>query len=148
MPGSVSKSSPHVAEADEDTFVADAHAILFGFDPAPLRATLRSRSRAWRVGGAARTFGASVVIAPFVALLPPHAIWPIGALVTGCVLARRRLSERFTLLGIEGSCPKCGSPIQVKSGRLRVPHSLPCEVCHHESSLELPDGLLEAEAAD
>ena len=118
--------------------------MLFGFDPAPVEVTLRQRNRAWRVGGAARTFGISVVVAPFVALLPPHAVWPIGALAVGGFLARRRLSERFTLLALEGACPKCGERIRTKRGRLRRPHPLPCDHCHHESTLRFPEGFPEA----
>ena len=87
-------------------FSANAEASLFGFDPSPLKVTILPRSRAWRVGGAARTFGVSAVIAPFVAIFPPHAVWPIGALMTGGFLARRRYVERFTLTSLEGGCPK------------------------------------------
>lgn len=127
------------AEADASTFVLDARARLFGFDDQPVRAEIIARGRGWRVGGAARIFGIFVVIAPFVAIIPPHAVWLIGSLFTGGVLARRRYVERFTLVGVEGPCPKCGSPIAVKAGRLKRPHPLPCEACHHEASLRLPE---------
>ncbi|MCH7991439.1 MAG: hypothetical protein IIC35_03315 [Gemmatimonadetes bacterium] len=129
--------------SDENVFEADAHVVLFGFPSTQVRVTVQQRSRAWRVGGAARTFGMFVVIAFPVALMPPHAVWFIGALVTGGVFARRRLIERFTLHAVDVVCPKCESPICVKKGRLRVPHPLPCDACHHESSLKLPEGLLE-----
>ncbi len=124
------------------------HATLFGFDDAPVSADITPRSRAWRVGGAARTFGGFVVIAPFVAIFPPHAVWPIGALATGGFLARRRYIERFTLQSLEGECPKCGKAITVKPTRLRIPHPLPCDGCHHESSLRFADGVLESIAVD
>ena len=123
-----------------------AEAILFGFPPAPVQVTLLQRSRGWRVGGTVRTFGIAVVMAPFVALFPPHAIWPIGALIAGAVLARRRLNERFTLITLEGLCPKCGKALQVKRGRLRNPHPLPCDGCHHEGSLRFPEGTLPSHA--
>lgn len=134
-----SRSSRPPADA---TFEADARATLFGFDDTPVRATIIARSRARRVGGAARTFAVFVVVAPFVAIFPPHAVWPIGALLTGAVLARRRYVERFTLVQVDGSCPRCGAPLSVKPGRLERPHALPCEGCNHEPSLRVPDEAL------
>lgn len=110
--------------------------------------TIRPRPRSWRIGGALRTVGIAALIAPAVAVVPPHAPWVIGALATGGILARRRLDERFTLIGVRGKCPKCGGVLEVKPGRLRDPHPLPCEACHHESRLELPDGVLEAHEAE
>lgn len=135
-------------DSGDATFETEATATLFGFDPSPVRATVTPRSRAWRVGGAARTMVIATVIAPVVAIFPPHAIWPIGALLTGGTLARRRYIERFTLVSVEGDCPKCGAPISVKSTRLRVPHQMPCEGCNHESLLRLPDGVLEGAALE
>jgi len=134
---------PDDGPQDPGLFVTDAEAVLFGFPPASLRVSLRSRGRGWRVGGAARIFGSSVVFAPVMALLPPHAIWPIGVLLTGGFMARRRLREHFTLIELTGLCPKCEMALAVKPGRLRMPHSLPCEGCHHESTLRFPEGLLE-----
>jgi hypothetical protein len=128
------------------TFRTAAQIGLFGFQPKPLQVTLRARSRGWRVGGAARTFAVALLVAPALAVVPPHAPWVIGALVAGGVLAKRRLGERFTVVGGEGVCPKCGAQLVVKSGRLRDPHPLPCESCHHESTLELPAGALEGRA--
>ncbi len=126
----------------------DAEATLFGFDPTAMKVTILARSKTWRVGGAARTFGLFAVVSPFVAIIPPHAVWLMGALMTGAVLARRRYSERFTLQWVEGSCPKCGNAVTVKPMRLREPHPFPCEGCHHESRLRLPEGVLEALAVD
>lgn len=100
------------------------------------------------MAGAARTMGIAVVVAPFVAVVPPHAPWLIGALSLGAILARRRWTERFTLVGFEGRCPKCAGEFHIKAGRLRRPHGLACETCHHQSRLQLPDGVLESHAAE
>ncbi len=127
---------------EPDELEAEGEGVLFGFPPSTLRVTLKRRSRGWRVGGAARIFGTSVILAPVMALLPPHAIWPIGVLLTGGFLARRRLSEHFTLIDLSGLCPKCEMALAIKRGRLRTPHPLPCDGCHHESTLRLPEGLL------
>ena len=133
---------------DPGSFESEAAVTLFGFEPSTVRVVVTPRSRAWRVGGAARTMAIATVVAPVVAIFPPHAIWPIGALMTGGVLARRRYVERFTLVSAEGACPKCGADIVVKSTRLRVPHQIPCEGCNHESLLRLPEGVLEKAAVD
>ncbi len=131
-----------------DTFQATTEAVLFGFPSEPVEVTIRPRARGWRIGGAARTLGIALLVAPAVAIVPPHAPWVIGVLVTGGLLARRRVSERFTLITLEGSCPKCGEALRIKAGRLREPHPLPCEACHHESSLRIPEGVLEAHSAE
>jgi hypothetical protein len=124
-------------------FEADARVVLFGYDDTPARVTLRHRSFGWRAGGAARTLGVSVVVAPIAALLPPHAIWPLGVLGTGAFLARRRWSEEFTLVELRASCPKCAQAFRAITGRLRMPHPLPCDGCHHEASLRVPDEVIE-----
>ena len=108
---------------------------MFGFPATSVELSVRRRPVGWRVGGAARTLAIFVVVAPFVAIVPPHAPWAIGALATGLILARRRWSERFTLERIQGVCPKCGEPLAVKAGRLRSPHPVSCEVCHHQTEL-------------
>jgi hypothetical protein len=133
---------------DPPTFEVEAEATVFGFNPTPLHAVITPRSHSWRVGGAARTIGVSIILAPVVAIFPPHAVWPIGALLTGGVLARKRYVERFTLETVKGSCPKCGDALTTQSTMLRTPHELPCDGCHHASILRLPDGTLEANAAD
>lgn len=125
-----------------EAFEVEGEATLFGFEPTVARTAIAARSRGWRLGGSARIFAVFVVIAPFVAIFPPHAVWPIGALLTGAILARRRWVERFTLLEVDGTCPKCGTPYSIKRSRLRVPHPLPCETCHHQGSLRLPPGTL------
>lgn len=127
----------------EGAFETDAQITLFGFDASPAKAKILHRSRAWRVGGAARTLGIFVLVAPFAAIFPPHAVWPIGALLTGSLLARRRFIERVTLVSLDGRCPKCSKAFAIKSTRLRMPHPLPCDACHHESSLRVPDQALE-----
>ena len=130
------------------TFRTDAHAVLFGYPPSLVYATLRPRARSWRIGGAARTMAVALLVAPAVAIVPPHAPWVIGVLATSVLIARRRWSERFTVMSVVGPCPKCGREYVIKSGRLRQPHPLQCETCHHESVLQLPDAVLDARGAE
>ncbi|MDZ7779639.1 MAG: hypothetical protein U5R14_06830 [Gemmatimonadota bacterium] len=113
-------------------------AVLFGYEPVAVVAEIEPRPRSWRLSGAARSLGIGVLLAPIVAVVPPHAPWAIGALAVGAVLGRRRWIETHTLMAVEGACPKCGGPLTVKPQRLRRPHPLECEACHHTSALELP----------
>ncbi len=137
-------------EGPDDTgaYGLDGEATLFGFEPTPVHAEILPRSRGWRVGGAARTMALFVVVAPFMAIFPPHAVWPIGALLTGGALARRRYIERFGLRKLEGACPKCGRELPSKPGMLRIPHPIACPGCNHEVSVRFPAQSLQRIAAD
>lgn len=116
---------------------------LFGHDPTPARLELRARSRAWRLRRLLPPLLATLVVAPLVALLPPHAPWAVGALVVGGALAWRRWSERYTVRAFSGTCPRCGADLELPSDtRLRFPHPLECPRCRHEPILEVdPDRL-------
>ena len=144
MPTSV---TPVSTATGDDILEVGGRATLFGFDDTPLSARIIARSRAWRVGGALRIFALFAVVAPLVAVFPPHAVWLIGALAVGAVLARRRYVERYTLVGIDGKCPRCGTALSVKSGRLERPHPVACEGCNHEPKVRLPDAAFRTHAA-
>jgi len=92
--------------------------------------------------GAGRAVGLAVLVAPVAGLVPPHAPWILGVLGVGGLLARRRWHERFTVVGVEGPCPKCGEALEVPRGRLRTPHPVPCHSCHHEVSVEVREEAL------
>lgn len=87
----------------------------------------------------------ALLVAPVVGLIPPHAPWILGALGGGGFLARRRWTERFTVLDVEGHCPRCGEPVKATRGRLRTPHPVLCEACHYEASVEIPPEALDVE---
>lgn len=127
---------------------ADARVVLFGFEPVPSTVGLRRRPRRWRVGGAVRIMAVAMLVAPLVGLVPPHAPWAIGALAVGGLLARRRLQERFTVVSLDARCPRCDSALEAPVGRLRDPHPVPCQSCHHEASLRLPGDALDAGGAE
>ena len=130
------------------SFEATGEAALFGFDATSAAVRIQPRSSAWRLGGALATFVGVVAIASPLVVFPPHAVWLLGGLGTGAFLGHRRYIERFTLLAATGTCPKCGQTFALKKMRLRVPHPLPCDACHHESTLRLAEGLLEQHALD
>lgn len=124
-----------------------ARITLFGFEDTPADVSLRPRSPGWRAGRAARILGAAVLVAPVVALVPPHVPWALGALGGGVILARRRWAERYTILALTGSCPRCGGELSVRGVvRLRRPHPLGCEACGHEPVLHVDLGEWEDEA--
>ena len=134
------------ASSPDGRFTVTAEAVVFGLPNTPVELRVRRRDTSWRAGGAARTLAVFVVIAPFTALVPPHAPWLIGSLAAGVILARRRWTERFTLERADGACPKCGAPLRVKSGRLRLPHPVACDACHHQTALRFPEDALHGPA--
>lgn len=133
--------------SEEETGIlrVPAQATLFGFEPTPAELVLLPRSRRWRTTGALRLGAIGVVLAPVVAILPPHAPWALGALALGGILARRRYRERFTVQGVEGVCPRCQARLNAQPGRLKDPHPVPCEGCHNEVAVRPDDGALPGE---
>ena len=127
---------PPCEEATGEHRTARGTLSLFGHEPTPAEVAYVWRSRRWRLVRAARTFAVAVVLAPLVALVPPHAPWALGALGAGAFLARQKLRERRTLLSVRGTCPRCGEGVRLDGPtRLRSPHPVPCEACHHEAGL-------------
>lgn len=126
-------NEPHAGPA---RISPQARVALFGHEPTPASVELVPRGRRWRAFRALRVLAVALVVAPIVGLVPPHAPWALGALVGGGLLAWRRWQERQTLVGLEGTCPRCGAGLSVDDARrLRRPHPVACEACHHEAAL-------------
>lgn len=137
MPQDSPGSDPTTPRAD-GPFRTEARLTLFGHDPTVGRAELRARSRRWRAVRALQIVAIGLVAAPVVALVPPHAPWAIGALVGAAILARRRFAEEYTLVALDASCPRCEEPLSISAGtRLRRPHPVSCESCHHQPTLQV-----------
>ncbi len=121
------------ASMTEEGTQVPASITLFGFDPVSGTARVTPRTGQWRLTRALMAFGIALVTAPFLALVPPHAPWALGALAVGAVMARRRWLERHSLRAVEGICPRCQCEVSLpRAARLRHPHPLTCESCHHE----------------
>lgn len=113
---------------------------LFGHEATPATVRLLLRSRRWRTLRALRVAGAGLLVAPLLTLVPPHAPWALGAVVGTLFLARRRLGETHTLVDLRGPCPHCGEGVTIHAPtRLRWPHPVACEACHHEVTLHLDE---------
>lgn len=130
-------SQPADHHARLEPFEARARVALFGFEPTTATLDLRPRARSWRIRGVARILLITFVLAPCVAVIPPHAPWVLGVLAGGIILARRRWKEHYTLEAVHGTCPRCGGPLAASHGRLRSPHPLSCDKCHHEVSVQV-----------
>lgn len=116
----------------------------FGHDPTEVAAQVLPRSVRWRAVRAGAFLAGGVLSAPVVAVFPPHVAWALGAVVTGIVFATRKWAERFSLLALEGTCPRCGAAVQLSGPmRLRNPWSLSCEACHHGAVLTFPEEAFE-----
>lgn len=113
---------------------------LFGHEATPATVRLLSRSRRWRTFRALRVAGVGLLVAPLLTLVPPHAPWALGAVVGTLFLARRRLGETHTLMDLIGPCPHCGEGVTIPGPtRLRLPHPVACEACHHEVTLHVDE---------
>ena len=94
------------------------------------------RGRAWRLLGAMGILTLAAMVAPLTLLVPPHALWLMGVLTTGAIFAWRRWQERYTLVAMEAHCPRCSAELsRRRPTRLRRPHPMPCDECHHHAVL-------------
>ena len=139
-------SDDPTSSGETASFVAVGEIGLFGHDPSTARVTLFPRSLSWRTRRAVLYVLLGVAIAPVVALLPPHAVWLIGALTAGGVLAWRSFNTRWVVEHLDGSCPRCSAPVSLKKGtRFKQPHPISCVGCQHELALHVDAGQLPAE---
>ena len=143
-PARAGKDRQYGAKETEAVIAPAAELRVFGEEPTAADVAVWVRTRAWRLRGTMARLAGTAVAAPIAFLLPPHAPWGVGALVGGLLIARRRWTERYTVVSFSGTCPRCGRPMKLAEGsRLMVPHALPCEGCHHEALLHLGLGDLD-----
>ncbi len=104
---------------------------LFGHRATPAHIRLIPRSPAWRLGHAllalAICWGGILVVM----WVPPHFPWILTALGLGIFFAVKYARERYTLVELEGACPRCGARQTIaKPTRFGDPHRLHCPHCH------------------
>lgn len=119
---------------------------VFGHEDTEAHLRLLPRSAKWRATRAGAFILGGVVLAPLVALIPPHAAWALASVGTGVALGVRKWKERFTLLRLRATCPRCGEEILRDSpARLRTPETVTCEACNHSASLAVDPEALRAD---
>jgi hypothetical protein len=109
----------------------------FGFETRRVTIDAIARPQSWRVTRALLAGGIAIGAAPIVFVIPPHFPWLIGALVTGGVLARRRLTEHYTVVSMTGACPRCGESVSTEPGRLSGDRTVRCGSCGQDSRLSV-----------
>ena len=125
--------------------VVPAEARGLGHDPVSVEVALVPRTTGWRLGRAARWWVAGAVLAPVLGVLPPHAPWALAAGAGGVVLGLRKWGERYTLVRLRGSCPRCGEGLAFDGATpLKLPHRVSCDACGNPVVLHLDGGALPA----
>ncbi len=108
-----------------------AHIELFGFPRTPARIRVIPRSAGWRGGHAVGSLLLCWACIGLVMWVPPHFPWILTAFFLGIFFFLKYIRQRYTLEELEGRCPKCGAPLDIrKATRLGLPHRLHCTVCH------------------
>ena len=116
--------------------VMEGTLTLFGFPSTVAELDVLPRTMTWRLSRASVFLGGGLILAPAVGVFPPHAPWFLGALGIGGFLGIRKWRERFTVLSLRGSCPKCGGSLSMRSGTpLRPVMTVSCPGCNHDSRL-------------
>lgn len=98
------------------------------------------QSRATRASRAILTLGTALLIMPVLFFLPPHFLWPLLSLTIGSYLAWRYWTGEYYVVGFEGKCPRCETPLEMARGtRVKGGHTLDCYGCHRKPVLILDD---------
>ena len=131
-------TSPTMDSASDPSgsITVQARLTLFGHDATETSIELIPRSLQWRLVRTGIVTAIFLVILPIAALIPPHAPWAAGVVLGLVLVGRGRWLERYTIVGLKGVCPRCGTSLQIsKRMRLRQPHPISCEGCNHDVML-------------
>ncbi len=111
---------------------------LWGFPRTPARVLVIPRSAGWRIGHAVGSLLLCWACIGIVMWIPPHFPWILTAFFLGIFFFQKYIRQRYTLVELAGTCPKCGSPLTVKKPtRLGLPHRLHCNACHQAPLLRV-----------
>ena len=118
-------------ERDPRVISPPASIELFGHRPTLARVRLIPRSPVWRAGHALLALGICWGAILVVMWVPPHIPWILTAFALGILFAVKYARERYTLVELEGTCPRCGAPQTItRPTRFGDPHRLHCAHCH------------------
>lgn len=123
-----------------------ARLTVFGFSPTGGRMEVEYRPFAVRLTRTLISLALCWGIAPVVFLIPPHFEWALAAVLAGIYYARKNWTAEYVVKFFEGTCPSCGSTLDLEPGTtIRFPHGLTCFECHHEPFLRAePEALRSA----
>ncbi len=71
-------TDPASSDRSSAGILVPARITLFGFDVVRANARIEARSAGWRARRASIALAAGLIVAPAVALVPPHAPWALG----------------------------------------------------------------------
>ena len=121
-----------------ETAVTGARLSLRGHEPRAAELVLVHRGTRTRATRALLSLVSFWVLAPLVALVPPHVPWALLAFLAGIYFAFRQWTGEYVVQRFEGACPRCATPLPLPPGsRIRLPHAMVCYSCHHEPVLEV-----------
>ncbi|MCC7111896.1 MAG: hypothetical protein IT382_21555 [Deltaproteobacteria bacterium] len=110
--------------------------------PTHAQASIVERSPASRLARAALIWGAlwgAMFVCIFIPVL--HFVLVPSLLVLGPVMGILRLREGVSLVGLRGSCPRCGVPRSfTASGRFKDGREIHCDGCGNGMVLRLSEG--------
>src|SRR5688500_2005000 len=115
-----------------------ARLSLRGHEPRPAVIEVVYRPPKERITRALLSLLGCWVLAPVVAIVPPHIPWALLAFAVGIYLAVRQWTGEYVARRVEGACPRCAAPLPLPPGsRIKLPHPMVCFHCHHEPVLEV-----------
>jgi hypothetical protein len=118
-----------------------ARLSLRGHEPRPALLEVEYRSPKTRITRALLTLLGFWLLAPLVAIIPPHIPWALLAFVAGIYLAVKQWTGEYVVQRFEGQCPRCETPLPLPPGtRIKLPHRMVCFQCHHEPLLQVDAG--------
>jgi hypothetical protein len=109
----------------------------FGASPAQATATVLSQAPGERVARTAAALGACWGLAIVSLFIPvAHFILVPTFVIAGIAVAVLRMREDTRLLGVRGTCPRCGQEQHFEvGGRFAPSRSLDCPTCHNTLTL-------------
>lgn len=114
-----------------------ARLVFMGGQASEARARVLDRSGHWRRTQMLKDL-ALLLLAPVVAIIPPHFPWPIVVLAVVAIRLFGHMREHRTLLSLHGPCPKCGTEQDfTELGRMGNPHKVTCAHCRWDLYVEV-----------
>lgn len=112
---------------------------LFGHRPTAAHVDVYYRPRSARLTRAALSLLGFWALGIVVFFIPPHVPWVLLAVGSGLYFAYASWQSTYEVRNFEGSCPRCGSALEIEAGsKIRPPHKMTCYNCHQQPYLEMP----------